>query len=472
MLTIGFAALTTALPNRVVSAELKDNRSAGEPFAEGTDKRQQAAAEPVSELRARVTELCRLYRNAFGSKDTGLVYHHRLDSPRGVAALSTPEDIAAGIVNGKPMPFGYGSGIQDVALENGQLLFAMCEAHEATGDHFYAATARQLFHALRRLAEISPEPGFVPRGPHPDGRSYYRDSSRDQHAAYVEALWRFSRSPLAQDDDRKFAADTLQKIAARMERNGWRIFVEDNSHEAHVGWTWLQHTPIGAITLLSFLGAVADVTGDPHWRLVYDGFSAEKDGVRWTRHLHPDAVATGQPLTLYWNQFYQSLAALRRTESDPQRRDQIGEFLRRSALRGLDSNVFETTQWRRLDWAGDRDDAATRDLLKPLGFDPAQPAHVVELYQRFDRSLWKTKDQAIFGAVQKLCIGLPTVPLHAALLSEDPGLIHRVEPVVRQMVDEFLRCHRHYDSGENFNRIVILGILLDARLAQFSRKGP
>ena len=128
-------------------------------------------------------DLFEVYKSAFGHPATGLMYHHRLDGPGGIAVLSSPEEIARGEVGGKPMPYGYGSGIQDIALENGQLLFALCEAHERTGDARFAARARDLFAAMRALARISPEPGFVPRGPHPDGKSYYPDSSRDQHAA-------------------------------------------------------------------------------------------------------------------------------------------------------------------------------------------------------------------------------------------------------------------------------------------------
>lgn len=420
-------------------------------------------------LRNQAQTLLRLYQQTFGSADTGLAYHHRLDGPRGIGALASPAEIAQGLVNGKPMPYGYGSGIQDVALENGQLLFALCEAQEATGDAFYAARARALFRALRRLTEISPEKGFVPRGPHPDGRSYYRDSSRDQHAAYVEVLWRFGRSPLATEEDRRFVAATLGDIARRMERNGWRILVEDNSHQAHVGWTWVQPTTIGAITLLSVLAPVRDATGDAHWRKLYDDFSAEREGVRWNRLLQPDTVAAAQPLTLYGNQFDQALVVLRRTETDANRRAQIAELIRRRAVRGLDANVFATNEWRRLDWAGERDDAAVRELLKPLGLHLEQSATALDLYRGSEAQRWSVGNREQQNLVQKLCYGLATVPLHAALLSEDPALIRRAEPTVRSMVGELLRHHRDYERGENFNRTVILALLLDARLTALEK---
>lgn len=407
--------------------------------------------------------LLETYMHSFGHPATGLLYHNRLDGPKGVAVLSSPEEIARGEVRGKPLAYGYGSGIQDIALENGQVLFALCEIHEVTGDTDYAEKARALFKAMQALALISPEPGFVPRGPHPDGKSYYPNSSRDQHAAYIEALWRYGRSPLATGADKRFIADTLGKIAARMERNDWRIMVEDNSEQAHVGFTWKQFTTTGAISLLSALAMVADATDDPHWRAEYERFSAEKDGERWSKWLHPDALGSGQPLTLYANQFSQALTALRRCEKDVNRQKQIAEFQRQWAVRALESNVFDTGQWRRLDWAGDRDEAATRAQVAALGLDLEKPMTVLDLYDAYDRKVWEQPATEAFRTMHKLCFGLTTVALHGSLLAEDPELTNRVKPTVDRMTREFSEHHAAYHGGENFNRIVILGLLAEAR---------
>jgi hypothetical protein len=403
--------------------------------------------------------LLQSYFDAFGSEATGLLYHQRLDGPRGDAVLSSPEEIARGEVRGRPMPYGYGSGIQDIALENGQVLFALCEAHEATGDGFFADKARTLFASLQGLARLSPEPGFVPRGPHPDGKSYYRNSSRDQHAAYIEALWRYGRSPLATEDDKRFIAGTLGEIAARMERHDWRIMVEDGGAQAHVGFTWKQFTTIGAVSLLGALAMVAEATDDPRWRGEYERFSAERDGERWHRWLHPDSLDEGQPFTLYSNQFSQSLTALRRCEKDPARKRQIAEFQRLWAIRALDSNVFDPARWRRLDWAGERDEAATRAQLEALGLDLKEPMTVLELFDAYDRKVWEQPGTEAFGTMHKLCFGLATVAVHGALLSGDEDLARRVRPTVERMVGEFTERQAAYSSGENFNRTVILGLL-------------
>ena len=93
-----------------------------------------SAAEGMATFPQEVKALCHRYVAEFGSERTELVYHHRLDGPLGDRSLSSPAEIAKGTVDGKPMPYGYGSGIQDVALENGQFLFALCDVFDATHD--------------------------------------------------------------------------------------------------------------------------------------------------------------------------------------------------------------------------------------------------------------------------------------------------------------------------------------------------
>ena len=73
-------------------------------------------------------------------------------------------------------------------------------------------------------------------------------------------------------------------------------------------------------------------------------FSAEREGIRWHKCLHSDALASGQPLTLYANQFDQALVVLRRTETKAGRSAQIGELIRRKAVRALDARVFATNE--------------------------------------------------------------------------------------------------------------------------------
>jgi len=410
-------------------------------------------------LKHNVKHLCRDYLEGFGSRATSLVYHHRLNGPKAVDALESPAEIAKRRVRGKAMPYGYGSGIQDVALENGHFLFALCDAYEATGDEFFAETAKHIFAGMKLVATVSPVPGFVPRGPHPDGHSYYPNSSMDQHTTFVYALWRYYRSSLATDEDKRFIADVLDKVARRMEQYGWEIRVEDGSQRAHVGFCWLQFTRTGATVLLAVLGAVSDVTGDRHWHELYEQLGTEQDGLRW-KLLSADSDARRPPLTLYSNQFPVGLAVLTGAEKDVARQEQLREYRRLAAERMLRSNVFDENQWRRLDWADNWTEQETEQLLTPFGLSLHKLATVFDIYQRFDPQFWASKNWKLRTINGKLCFGIPTVAFHAALLSEDAGLIQEVAPHVTDMVEKMLAHGHRYTHGENFNRSVVLGLHL------------
>ena len=420
-------------------------------------------------LMENVKRLCEDYLEGFGSAQTDLVYHHRLNGPTGLDILESPEEIAKGRVRGKDMPYGYGSGIQDVALENGHLLIALCEAHEATGDEFFAQTARRILQGMKLVATVSPEPGFVPRGPHPDGKSYYRDSSLDQHTTFVYALWRYYRSPLATEADRAFIASELQEVAQRLERYEWGIRVEDGGQVAHVGFSWLQFTRVGATVLLAVLRSVHDVTDDDHWGALYGELGAENDGRRWEL-LSTTDEAEWAPFTLYSNQFAVGLAALADTEPDPERRRSLAAYRQSMAERMLHSNVFDESAWRRLDWAGNFPDKAnrpddweeqeTQKLLAPFGLSLSRPATVSDLLARFDPELLAARDWRVRKVNEKLCFGLPTAAFHAALLADDSALVREVAPHVRDMVEKMLVGGRLYTRGENYNRAVVLGLHL------------
>jgi len=406
-------------------------------------------------------QLCRAYWAGFGHENTNVCYHHRLNGAKGIETLSSPAEIARRETRGKPMPYGYGSGIQDVPLENGQLLLALCDAYEATHDAELAAFARRIFAGMKLVGTISPVPGFVPRGPHPDGKSYYPDSSRDQHCAFVEALWRYSRSELATAEDRSFIADELTHVAKRLEKNNWIITVEDDSKMAHVGFGWRQFTVVGAATLLGHLAAVHDATGDAHWAELYQRFSAEKGGKRWDL-FRIDKDHKWRPETLYSNQFYTSLRVLLATEKAPARLELLRTYMRVRAERALRASLFDASVWRRLDWAGGESDEAAQKRLDVLGLRLDKPTTVLDAFTMFSADRMQERNWRRRSASAKLLYGMATVPFHQISLSGDDRLIAEIAPHVRRMSALMLAHGQTYTSGENFNRTVILALHLAA----------
>jgi hypothetical protein len=214
------------------------------------------------------------------------------------------------------------------------------------------------------------------------------------------------------------------------------------------------------VTLLSFLALVADATKSDHWRTRYEEFSREDDGVCWRELLSPEAADPWPPMTLYSDQFAQALAALQRVETDRDRRSRVGEFMSRLARRAIASNAFDSRAWRRVDWAGEWDEAEMQSRLEPFGLSLNRPATVFDLFAAFRPDHWMSDNWATRQVGGKLCFGLPTCAFHKALLTGDPELAARVAPSVRLMVQMMIEHGDRYDRGENFNRVVVLGLLL------------
>ena len=120
---------------------------------------------------------------------THLIYDFRVSRRPATAsgALPTPAEIRAGF----PNPCGYGTGMEDSALNGGILLDAVLRHYEATGDAAARIMAGQLADGLLRCATAGTR-GFVARSVCPaDGVSHYPNSSRDQYTNLVFGLWRF-----------------------------------------------------------------------------------------------------------------------------------------------------------------------------------------------------------------------------------------------------------------------------------------
>ena len=115
-----------------------------------------------------------------------------------------------------PNPCGWGTGMEDSAISAGVWMGAVCDRFDATGDWGMKAYADQVWAGMARLARVAKAPGFLPRSVClEDGESHYTESSRDQYTHYVHALWRFSHSPLADEDQRTAMRDIIAAICAR-----------------------------------------------------------------------------------------------------------------------------------------------------------------------------------------------------------------------------------------------------------------
>ncbi|MBM3859349.1 MAG: hypothetical protein FJ395_06830 [Verrucomicrobia bacterium] len=385
--------------------------------------------------------LCRGYVEGFMSPATDLAYGKRLNGPRGIALLESPAEIAQGRVLGEQRPYGYGSGIEDMAYQTGMLLFALCDAGEATGDTYFAELARRAFKGLKLMSTISPVEGFVPRGPHPaDGKTYYKDSSLDQHSLYVCGLWRYYRSRLASPAEKEVIRDIVGKVTRRLENAQWIIKVEDGSAPSKAGGSMLRWEPTSATLLLMMLAAAHDVTGDAHWKDEYDRFSREQDGRRWALIAKEIDRNREHRYTLFMNQHALRAETLRRIETSAEHKAVLRRHLEATAEDMLSAPYFRA--WRSLDWLGEEswEDASKKEVanayLQPLGVTLDSPVTVMDLWRKFD--LNRLSPPALRGRrnrYEPIALTTPAMVWQIALLSQKPELVRQVQAAVREMLE-------------------------------------
>lgn len=215
---------------------------------------------------------------------TGLVYDyvtdrdpaHRFDH------LPSPEEIAVSF----PNPCGWGTGMEDCALNGGFLLDALRLRGES-GSSFACRTAEGLI----RCGSVHGVPGFIARGVSPDdGRSCYGNSSRDQFTLAVYGLWRFLHANTAIPARlRQEAVLLLGSVADYCERavrpgNGYNLLRLDGG-PAVVSSMW-ECEPHEAMRLPMIYGIAAAATGENRYIDLMRRYSTE--GLRQTLAMDPE----------------------------------------------------------------------------------------------------------------------------------------------------------------------------------------
>lgn len=414
-----------------------------------------APARAESPAVAQVESLVQDYVEGFVSPATGLAYGIRINGPRGIGVLESPEGIAAKRVKGEYRPWGYGAGMEDVAYQNGMLLFALCDAEEATGNPGFAQLARRIAGALRHLTTLSPVPGFVPRGPHPDGKSYYPDSSRDQHSLFLCGLWRYSRSRLASPAEKEWIRTVAGQIVRRLEKNGWSILAEDDSVEAHAGGSVLHPTAMDAALVLMLTAAAGDLTGDAHWQGVYERFAGENDGLRWRLlGAEIDRAKKGR-WDLFCNQDALRTETLRRIEPRADRKAILRGRLERVAADMLESPYF--VSFRRASWLTPEDDAEANEFLKPVGVTVDSQANVMDLWRRHEVVGKAGLPARLRHRYDFMTVTSPFMVWQVALLSQKPELVRQVHAALGETLQRV--DFRQINSGWSANYAVVAALL-------------
>jgi len=363
------------------------------------------------------------FTGKFSHENTQLVYLSPLNRPDGIGHLEAPENIQKGYCKGRFLPWGYGSGIEDVNLYTGQLLVALRGAYIKTKDPDLARYLKYYFQGIRNSASVSKVKGFVSRGPHPDGKSYYTDPSRDQVSSHIYGLWAYFRSGVATDEEKRFIKNRIEDVFERLEGDNWVVLREDGVTKAHAGESWLTEETHAATTLLPALAMAYDITGNMKWLDSYKKFSP----VMWP-HLNPAEKFKfrGHPLYIY-QQLYKLIVFQELVEKiEPDKMDVV-----------VNCRLAWATSMTNLDWPWGKTKWDPEDM-KALGWE-ASPENAFEACdlikpEYFDGEY--RRKNGVAGGPYRLVMStsrFSAVNLLAGCLSGDAGLTQKSEGYMQDL---------------------------------------
>lgn len=237
-------------------------------------------------LQARMEEVHRFIFTRLLHPETHLIYDYipPLAQADRWGHLPTEKEIAAKL----PNVSGWGTGMEDCAINGGTYLTALVEMHSLTQSKAHADEARTIYRGLRTLGTICPRKGFVARAVTPDGSSYFPNSSVDQYTMYVCGLWAYFHSPIATAEEKAEISDIIRNICLRIEDDGFDI-LDAKGKPALV-------SDIGVIRsdrssrLLEVFRVGHDITGEKHWLDIYEEKMRENNSARLRDITSPSRV--------------------------------------------------------------------------------------------------------------------------------------------------------------------------------------
>lgn len=163
----------------------------------------------------------------------------------------------------KPNGMGWSSPIEDGPFFGGLFLDGLCNRWRARRDEESATSARRIAAGLMKLADWSPEPGFVPRGIGADGQSFYPASSEDQVFPWIYGLWSYLRTELPGTAERAWMEAKLLETVRAIESHGWQVPCAPAAFGYRGNFT--RPTAHDAARLLFLLRLMHQFTGEERW---------------------------------------------------------------------------------------------------------------------------------------------------------------------------------------------------------------
>jgi hypothetical protein len=167
----------------------------------------------------------------------------------------------------QPNGMSWSTPIEDGPFFGGIFLDGLCNRWIAKQDEESAAAAREIASGLMALADLSPTPGFVPRGIAADGVSFYPASSEDQVFPWFYGLWCYLRSDLPAEEECLRIEKKLRETVIALEGHQWQV----PCATAEFGYrgSYIRSNAHDAARLLFLLRAMHRLTGEDKWLREY-----------------------------------------------------------------------------------------------------------------------------------------------------------------------------------------------------------
>lgn len=137
--------------------------------------------------------------NTLFCPETNLFYDRIRPGSDRFGDLPSAEEIARQF----PNPCGWGSGMEDCAMNGGHMLLTLAQLHHLTGQDV-TEEVRKVLKGIRLCESVHSNKGFLVRGvSHRDGKSCYFNSSRDQVTMVVGGLFEVYRQLPSLPEDLK-----------------------------------------------------------------------------------------------------------------------------------------------------------------------------------------------------------------------------------------------------------------------------
>jgi len=237
------------------------------------------STEFINKMEKLLNEAWNYIENRLYYPKTGMLYDIILHPDTRIPTL---EEIASSV----PNPDGCGTMTEDGMISGGGALAGLCFRIRRCGEG--KDFAERIADGMLCCAE-SGKDGFLPRSIQPvDGKSHYKDCSRDQLTVFLYGLLTYSQSGYCSDSIRKRAQKAVLRIANRAKRNvipetGYNFLCEDGTPSQNsVYWGEALHAhEIGRLPFIYLVTWI--LTGQEEWLEDY-------------RMLREEAVARSLPL--------------------------------------------------------------------------------------------------------------------------------------------------------------------------------